>query len=370
MNVNDIALTLERGLGVKTIPRLLEIYGTADAIYAASPGDLMHRGGLREPLAMQIPRKECHRQAEKELKYVAKNGLAAIASTDDEYPPLMREMNDYPHVLYVRGNAGALRARGLSMVGTRNISRYGQDMCDSLVRELAERVPGLSIVSGLAFGADVACHRAAIRYGLTTVAIVANALPEVTPSQHSDIARDFIDRGGAVISEYHSNSKQTGDFYVARNRLIAGMSEGTVIVEADTGSGALHTARFALGYDRQLMALPGRANDKMAKGCNNLIKNNSAQMVCSGEDIIRALSWDFNVPEIGERPKRPAVEVSADAQGLLGCFADGDTVSTDRLGELTALGHGELAPLLLELEFAGMVRKLPGGFYELFYAVK
>lgn len=364
MTADDIALTLERGVGIKTAAALLEAFGTADAIYAASPAELERRGGVREAIAVQISRKEYHKQAEKELKYAAKHGLAVIASTDPEYPPLMREMNDYPHVIYVRGNVEALRSRTLSMVGTRKISNYGQVMCDKLVRQLSERVPGLCIVSGLAFGVDVNCHRAAIRYGVPTVAVVANALPDVTPSQHTDIARDIVDHGGAIVSEYHSNSKQTGDFYVARNRVIAGLSEGTVIVEADMESGSLHTARFALDYNRQLMAVPGRATDEVAFGTNNLIKNNKAQMVCYGEDIVQALMWDLNVPEVGEKPSRAAILVSVDAQGLLGCFESGNAVSVDRLCEVTALGHTALAPILLELEFAGMVRKLPGGMYE------
>lgn len=363
MNADDIALTLEYGLGPKSVAWLLEVFGTAGAVYSASPAELVRRGGLREQMAERLPRKEYHKQAEKELDRIKKLGLTAIASTDPEYPPLMREMDDCPHVIYVRGNAGALAAANVSMVGTRRISQYGQAMCDRLVAQLAERVPGLGIVSGLAFGVDVHCHRAAIRYGSPTVAVIANALPDVTPAQHTDIARDIVDRGGAVISEYHSNSRQTGDFYIARNRIVAGLSEGTVIVEADHKSGSLHTARFALDYNRQLMAVPGRATDEAAFGTNNLIKTDRAQMVCSGEDIIRTLGWDVRFPEVGRKTAK-TVDVSGDAQGLLKCFAGGDAVAVDRLCEITALGHAALAPILLELEFAGAVRRLPGGMYE------
>jgi DNA processing protein len=364
MNINDIALTLEYGLGVKTAAALVETFGSADAVYRASVGDLMHRGGLREGLAEQITRKEYHKQAERELKHVEKHGLTALASTDAEYPLLMREMTDPPHVLYVRGNVDALRLRCLSMVGTRRISQYGQVMCDRLVRELAARVPGLCIVSGLAFGVDVNCHRAALRYGVPTVAVVANTLPDVTPAQHADIARDIIEHGGAIVTELHSQSKQAGDFYIPRNRIIAGLGEGCVVIEADHKSGSLSTADFALGYNRTLMAVPGRATDEVSFGTNNLIKNNKAQMVCSGEDIIRTMLWDITVPEVGEKPAKTIPSISADARGLLGCFESGNATSVDRLSEVTALGLIELAPLLLELEFAGVVRKLPGGMYE------
>ncbi len=362
MNVNDIALTLEKGLGVKAVLKLLEVFGTADVIYETSSSELIH-AGLREFFAEQIVRKTMHRQAEKELKYAGKHGLAVLASTDDDYPPLMREMSDYPHVIYVKGDVNALKLRCVSMVGTRRITPYGQTMCDRLVRGLAERVPDLCVVSGLAFGIDVHCHRAALRYGVPTVAVVANTLPDVTPAQHADIARDIVAHGGAIISECHSGSKQTGDFYLARNRIIAGLSEGTVVVEAPYESGAIATAEFALGYNRTVMAVPGRATDEVALGTNNLIKSERAAMVCTGEDIVRALAWDLYVPEVGAKPADAATNLSADAQGLLGCFRSGNAVSVDTLAELTALPHTTLAPILIELEFSGSIRRLPGGSY-------
>ncbi|MDR2890191.1 MAG: DNA-processing protein DprA [Alistipes sp.] len=364
MTIDDIALTLESGVGARTAASLLETFGTAEAVYTASPAELVRRAELRESIAARLPRRETHRQAEKELRYLEKHSLTALASTDDDYPPLLREMADYPHVLYVKGAVEALGMRCVSMVGTRQISQYGQTMCDRLVRELSERVPDLCIVSGLAFGIDVHCHRAAMRYGVPTVAVVANALPDVTPSQHSDIARDIVAHGGAIVTECHSGSKQTGDFYIARNRIIAGLAAGTVVVEAAHKSGALSTAGFALDYNRTLMAVPGRATDSQAFGVNGLIKSERAAMVCSGEDIVRAMAWDIYDPEVGEKPAKPVVGISSDAAGLLGCFTGGDAVSVDALCELTALSHASLAPILLELEFAGRVKRLPGGHYE------
>ncbi len=363
MNVNDIALTLEAGIGVKTAAMLIAEFGSADAIYDASAAEIVRRTSIRESLAEQIPRKEAHKRAEKEIVYARKHNLVAIASTDREYPPLVREMSDPPHVLYISGNVDALRLRCVSMVGTRALSTYGQTMCDKLVRQLADRVPDLCIVSGLAFGIDVHCHRAALRYGVPTVAVVANTLPGVTPAPHTDIARDIVAHGGAIVTECHSGSKQTGDFYLARNRIIAGLSEGTIVVEAPFKSGALSTADFALGYDRTVMAVPGRATDNIADGTNALIKSQRAAMVCSGEDIIRALSWDLYVPEVGERPAAPTPGLSADAVGLLGCMPGADAVAIDSLVELTALDHSSLAPLLLELEFAGKIQRQPGGSY-------
>ncbi len=363
MNINDIALTMEAGVGVKTAVALLEEFGTADAIYAASAADLV-RAGLRETLAIQLVRKEAHKQAERELKYIEKQGITAIASTDEAYPPLLREINDYPHILYVQGDVKALRLRCLSMVGTRKFDTYGQTISERLVGQLAERVPGLCIVSGLAFGIDAACHRAALRHNVPTIAVVPNALPEIIPASNAGLARDILAHGGALVSEYHSNTKDKGDFYIPRNRIIAGLSEGTVVVQGDYKSGAMATAEFAFGYNRILMAVPGRATDQTANGPNLLIKSERAQMVCSGEDIIRAQMWDLNEPEVGPRPTPTQVPISADAAGLWGCFRGGDAVSVDALADLTALDYSTLAPLLLELEFAGKITRLPGGLYQ------
>ncbi len=363
MNVNDLALTLEPNVGPINIVQLLAEFGSADSIYEVGAWELA-RVGLRESLAEQICRKTMHRQAERELEYVRKHGLTAVASTDEDYPPMMREMADYPHVVYVMGDVGVLGRRCVSMLGTRKLSTYGQTMCDRLVRELAEREQDLCVVSGLAFGADVNFHRAALRYGVPTVAVIPGALPEIVPAQHSRIAREIVEQGGALVSEYHSNSKQNGNFYLARNRIIAGLSAGTVVVEAPHKSGALETAELALGYDRVVMAVPGRATDEVAWGVNGLIKSNRAQMVCSGEDVIRAHMWDIDVEEIGARPVRQVAQISGDAAGLLTFFESGNAVSVDDLGERTALGHSVLAPILLELEFAGRVKRLPGGLYE------
>ncbi|MDR1671624.1 MAG: DNA-processing protein DprA [Alistipes sp.] len=363
MTLNDIALTLEEGVGAKTAAMLISEFGSADAIYSASPAELIRRTSLRQALAIQISKREAQPKAERELAYLKKHNLTALASTDTAYPSLLREATDFPHMLYLSGNVGALSLRCVSMVGTRHVSTYGQTMCDRLVEQLAERVPNLCIVSGLAFGVDVHCHRAALRNNIPTVAVIANTLPGVTPVPHTAIARDIVEHGGAIVSECNSASKQTGDFYLSRNRVIAGLSEGTVVVEAPRESGALSTAEFALSYNRTVMAVPGRTTDENSFGCNNLIRSERASMVCSGEDVIRALAWDLYVPEIGERPGARSVGLSDEEKRLLAHFPGGDPVLVDRLIEISGLGYSVLAPLLLSLEFAGRITRIPGGAY-------
>ncbi len=363
MTIEDIALTMTPGIGVKGAVHLLECFGDARHIFAASEEQLTARAELRPDVARAVVRRLGFAAAEREWSYCLKHGIAAVASTDPDYPPLLREIPDYPHILYVRGNVAALSMRCVSFVGTREATPYGQRMCCELVRGLAERVPGVCIVSGLAFGIDVAAHRAALAAGARTVAVVANALPEVTPAQHESVARDIVEAGGAIVSELHAQVKQKGTFYLARNRIIAALSAGTVVVESPCAGGSLMTAHCADGYDRSVMAVPGRAVDAASRGTNLLIRNKKAQLVLSAEDIVSELMWDLGPDGVGPRPKSRTPELTAAEAGLLACFRSSDPVSTEELGSLCGLGAGEMSVLLLGLEMAGAVRQLPGNRY-------
>lgn len=177
MTIEDIALQMTPGIGIKGAVHLLELFGDARSIFAATADELVTKAGLRPDTAQQIVRRKGFPAAEKELAHCRRNNIAAVASTDPEYPALLREIPDYPHVIYIKGCVEALSARCISIVGTREATPYGQTACNRLVEGLAERIPGLSVVSGLAFGIDVAAHRAALAAGVPTVAVVANPLP-------------------------------------------------------------------------------------------------------------------------------------------------------------------------------------------------
>lgn len=363
MTIEDIALQMTPGVGVKGAAHLTETFGDARSVFAASEEELVGHARLRPEPARQIVRRKAFADAEREIVYCRRNGITALAATDPEYPALLRGIADRPHVIYVKGDIGALSARCISVVGTRNATPYGQTMCNRLVEGLAERVPGLCIVSGLAFGIDVAAHRAALAAGIQTVAVLANPLPGITPAQHAPVARDILARGGALVTELHSQSKQTGDFYIPRNRIIAALSAGCIVVESSDSGGSLVTAHFADGYDRTVMAVPGRATDRSSAGTNHLIRNRKAQLVLSAGDVVDALMWDLGPDPATLRPKAPVPELTADEAGLLGCFRTDDPLSVESLGELTGLNPGELATLLVGLELSGAVRQLPGNRY-------
>lgn len=364
MKIEDLALVLTRGLGTKGVAHLLEVFGSATAVFEASEEELIRRAELRPELARALSRREALAVAEREAEYCHRHSIRVVASTDEEYPALLREADDFPHILYVRGDVGALSRRTISFVGTRRMTPYGERACSELIAGLAARVPDLCIVSGLAFGIDSAAHRAALLNSVPTVAVVANPLPGVTPTQHTSLAEDIIAHGGAIVSELPSSTRQKGCYYISRNRLIAALGCGTVVVESHAGGGALTTARFADDYNRSVMALPGRITDSASAGTNHLIRSRRAQLVASAEDIISELMWDLDLPAVAPTTIDTTLDLTPDEKGLLCCFRTSDPLSVGELMELSGMQSGELSALLMSLELAGAVRLLPGNMYE------
>ena len=362
MPLASIALTFVPNLGVRGAAYLLDCFGSARAVYAASADELRGRGALREDIVRSILSRVGFAEAERELTYCAKHDIKAIAADSKEYPALLREADDFPAVLYVRGNVEALHRRSVSFVGTRKISSYGQRMCDKLVSDLAQVAPDAVVVSGLAFGVDGACHRAALASGMTTVAVLANTLPSVNPAAHRALAEDILSSQGAIVSELNSQTKQNGRFFISRNRIIAALSSGTVVVESPESGGSLSTAAFADGYNRAVMAVPGRVGDSNSLGTNLLIRNRKAQLVLSGYDVASELMWDVATsPVVEVLDEMPAL--SAAEERLLALF-DSDPVGIDELLERSGLLAGELSLHLMNMEFAGLLRQLPGKSYE------
>ncbi len=364
MKVEDIALTMVPGLGHKGTARLLETFISAEKIFAASREELMHFAQLRSDIATNICSRKSFAAAEREMEYCRKNGITAIASTDDEYPPLLREIIDYPHVIYAIGDISLLQKRTVSIVGTRDLTTYGDRVCFNLVRDLGAKLPDLVTVSGLAFGIDASAHRSSLYANVPTVGVLANSLPSIMPTQHTGLARDIIEKGGTLISELHSQSKQNGTHYIARNRIIAALSSVTIVVESPVSGGSMVTADLAYGYDRVVMAVPGRMSDNQSKGCNILIRNNKAKILTSADDLIREMMWDSVQASDRVKTKDLREDLSEDQRGLLGCFRNGDPLMMDELVDLTGLDVSQISTLLMELEFAGCIRALPGGRYE------
>ena len=365
MTCEDLALGFVPQLGVRGIAHLIEIYGSGEAIYRATADELIARAQLRPDIARSIASKVGLTEAEREMEYCSRNKIDITAATDSLYPAPLYEISDRPHILYSMGDLGVLNSKHiLSVVGTRRITTYGSKICLHLITELAQMFPDLVVVSGLAYGTDSHAHRAALAAKVPTVGVIANSLPHITPSEHTALAKDMIESGGAVISELHSQTKQNGNLYIPRNRIVAGLAEGLLVVESAANGGSLSTTKTADSYGRTIMAVPGRIGDAMSVGTNHLIKSNLAQMVISAEDIAAALGWQRE-ESISQHLYYQPREVSPRDAAILSCFADENTtISLDDIADKVGISTAEASAILLDMELSGLVRQLPGKFYQ------
>ena len=364
MILDELALTFVPDLGSRGIAHLMNIYDDAEEVYAQKEHNLILCAELRKDIATRITQKVGYSEAEREMRYCEEHGINITPYNEDAYPPLLREAPDRPHIIYSIGDIGALQSKHiLSVVGTRRISSYGESVCAHIIPELAEMFPDLVIVSGLAFGVDAAAHRAALAAGVRTVAVIANKLPDITPAQHRLLAKDIVENGGAIVTELHSQTKQNGAYYIPRNRIIAGVAEGLLVVESPANGGSLSTAKAADAYSRTIMAVPGRITDSRSEGTNHLIKTNVAQLVTSADDIVRALGWEV-LGTIPERMHFAPHEVTPKERAVYNAVADNsDGLTIDKIAEKTALPISEVSAILLNMELSGMVRQLPGKLY-------
>lgn len=369
MIVDDIALTMHPEIGCRTAIHLLDCFDSAGELFAATADEIVQRSGLKPALARSLSRRECHARAEREMEFVLKHRIRAIASGEPEYPRRLKECPDYPHVLYVKGDTDLNGSHWLSVVGTRKITPYGASACERIVGELAELVPDTVVVSGLAYGVDIAAHRAAMNAALPTVAVVAHPLTHIYPPRHTESARRMVAEGGAVVSEFHTGCRSDRSCFVQRNRIIAGLGDGTLVVESAARGGSLITADMADGYHRCVMALPGRVGDTYSEGTNNLIRTLKAQMVCSAADIAELMQWRQARTQPGKPVSAPtlfdptAAMPEGEAGRIFALLGDDGPVALDELSLRSGLAPRDLAPLLLELDLSGFVRKLPGNAY-------
>ena len=364
MVIEDLALLFIRGLGSRGIVHLIDHFGSAEAIYRAPLNALVNDAKLRKDVAERIVAGEGMKEAEHEVEYCRKHQICAIAATDEEYPEALRETSDRPHVLFVKGNVRALHMRTLSMVGTREATPSGIHAADKIISSLATQVPNLCIVSGLAYGIDSACHRSALAHKVTTIAVVADTLPNVSPAPNRNLADEILRQGGAIVSELHSQSKQNGQLFIARNRIIAALSMGTIVVESPASGGSLATADIADSYGRTLMALPGRITDSQSFGSNNLIRSGKARMILTANDIIEDLGWSVEQQTEETEIESPLANLNPTEQIIYKAFDSAATLDWAGLTTATGLTMGELAMALMDMELKGLVRCLPGKRYE------
>jgi DNA processing protein len=358
-----IALSLIPNVGPITAKKLVAYTGSAEEIFKQKKSNLEKIPGVGIYLSEQIinNKSEAIEKAEEELNFIEKYKINVCSYLDSDYPNRLKECEDGPIVFYYKGDTDWNKAKMLAVVGTRNATSYGKEICDEIIKELKNKGHDVTIVSGLAYGIDISSHRAALNNSLDTIAVLAHGLHTIYPSAHKNSAKQIIDNG-ALITEFSSKSKPDRNNFVRRNRIIAGLSDATIVVESGLKGGALITADIANSYNREVMALPGKNNDKFSAGCNNLIKTNKAALIESAEDIEMLLGWDSSEKII--QPKL-FTHLSDEEQIIADILNETEPISIDIICRESKMPINRVSALLLNMEFGGSVKSLPGKQFKL-----
>ena len=310
-------------------------------------------------------------RAEEEERWCNDHGIKMLCIDDADYPSRLKHCADAPLVLYVRGDANLNASHAIDIVGTRQCTPYGRDVIDKIIGDLATLCPGITINSGLAYGVDIAAHRAALQHSLPTVGVVAHGHDTLYPALHKKEASEMINNGGAVITEYPRGTRPEARNFLQRNRIIAGISDATIVIESASHGGGLVTARIALDYGREVFAVPGPVNAEYSKGCNNLIRDNKAQLITSAQDIVNVMGWQHaeelqKARQAGISRSMFAEETLTDGERLMVRFLreHGDSQVNDMAAQ-TGMSISTINSALFSLEMQGIVKPLSGNFYHL-----
>ncbi|MCR4994304.1 MAG: DNA-processing protein DprA [Bacteroidales bacterium] len=366
MSEQELLYTLALTMALRQQPKpqriLYDILGSATAVYECRH-DLMRRfEHFSARMAESVSRMDALLpQCQRELEYMAKHGIRILDITSDQYPARLRACEDAPLLLYTLGNVNLNAEHIISVVGTRRCSQQGRDLCQAFLRELAAAVPNTLVVSGLAYGIDIAAHRASLASGLPTAAVLAHGLDEIYPSVHRQTAIEMLTHGG-LVTEFTSHTTIDRLNFLQRNRIVAGMADAVVVVESPARGGSLNTARLAADYHREVFAFPGRPSDLTSQGCNLLIRRNAATLITSCTDLLTDLGWATE----NENVQQPSLfpDLSSAEQALVDaiCNAHSD-LDLSELSQVLDLPSYKITPLTLSLELKGVIKVMPGNRY-------
>lgn len=351
------------GLGPAGAKKLLEAMGSAADVFLHR-AELEERAGINSRMAGMLECPQAFDRAEKEYGYTCKNAIQCIGINDDTYPSRLRECDDAPLMLYYKGNTDLNRTRVVSIVGTRHITDYGIRTCHTLIRELQASLPDLLIVSGLAYGVDIHAHRNALANGMPTVGVLAHGLDRIYPQAHRNTAIEMLGNGG-LITEYKSGNFPDRHHFVRRNRIVAGMSDATIVIESAAKGGALITAEIAQAYNRDCFAFPGRTTDEFSQGCNKLIRDNRAALIQNAEDFVKAMCWDPYTGKENPVQRQLFPDLTEEEAWVVNALQKEGNMQINALVVQSNIPVNRMNAILFELEMKGVVRILAGGMYEL-----
>ena len=361
--VYQLALTLVPNIGPVQARILSDHFGDARSIFKAKKTVLDKLEGIGEVRSSAIKKFADFKKAETEIAFIEKYKIAPLFLTDPGYPKRLLNCYDPPTLLFYRGSADLNASKMVAIIGTRSKTEYGKQMTEKLVAGLAAQQ--VSVVSGLALGIDAIAHKAAIKNKLPTVAVVAHGLDKIYPAEHTLLAKDIIRSDGGLLTEFMSNTTPDRHNFPARNRIVAGMCDATIVVETDIKGGSMITAELADGYNRDVFAFPGRTTDSKSNGCNYLIKNNKALLLTGAADIIEALGWANTTTAPKKIQKELFIQLSAEETIIVDLLKTKPAMHIDELRFGSQLSSSIAAAAILNLELQCIVASLPGKLYKL-----
>jgi DNA processing protein len=360
----EIALSLFPRIGSVNSRRLVAYLGSLNAVFESSPKTLKGIPGIGPAMLKTIvdKRDEVLKQAEKEIGFISKYGIKTFFYLNKEYPRRLAQCDDAPVILFQKGNADLNHPKIISVVGTRNATDYGRQITEELIAGLASAGLNVLVVSGLAFGIDVSAHKSALKNHLPTLGIVGHGLDKMYPSAHTNLAREMVAEGGGVLSDFTSGSKIDPGNFPRRNRIVAGLADCTIVVESAEKGGALVTADIANSYNRDVFAFPGRIGDQFSKGCNDLIKRNKAALIESAADLIDYMGWETNAQP---RQQVLLIDLTDEEKKVIDLLRSDEIITTDIAAKELNLTVQAINSLMLNLEFKGVLKSLPGNRFKL-----
>lgn len=357
-----LALQQVKGIGPVRGKLLLEQFGSAKSVFAASKGDFERLEGIGTVHANAIHRFGDFDQFKSELNFIHKNKIEVCAINSEQYPIKLKRSFDAPLALFYKGTEAIRNKRVIGIIGTRTNSEYGQKVCEQLIKELAPAQP--LIVSGLAYGIDIIAHRAALQNNLSTIGVLAHGLDRIYPAAHQKTATEMIENGG-LLTEFKSGTNPDRENFPTRNRIVAGMCDAIIVIETAKKGGSMITADLGFSYNKDIFCVPGRVDDKRSEGCNVLIKTLKANLITSGKDVIEHLNWDETTKNVAQTQRSLFNNFTTEEKVIYELLVGERQLQIDEIINQTNYTSSQVASLLLQLEMQGIVRSMPGKRYEI-----
>jgi DNA processing protein len=360
-----IALSLMKGIGDANAKILISYAGSAENLFKTPASRLKRINGIGPKTAETFKdTAEVLVRAEKEMKFIERNNIDVFFYYDKRYPKRLLNCSDSPLFIFSKGKVDFNKQRFVNIVGTRHATEYGKETTEKLIAELA--IHHVSLVSGLAYGIDICAHKAALKYDMQNIAVLAHGLDRIYPAQHKNTA-EKLQFNGALVSDFLSETNPDRQNFPSRNRIVAGMTDATIVVESAITGGALITAEIANNYNKDVFAFPGRTTDEYAQGCLKLIKNHKANLVTSAQDIIECMNWDLeNKPVIKENIQPQLFHDLNEQEKIIFDFIQvKEKVHIDELNFQIQMTQSVITSVLLQMEMKGMITSLPGKMYKI-----